>query len=143
MKFQETKIVFDRIFLPKLKAKDAEIKKILSQLNEEQKNHEETRQKLKTSKDEAQNHKVLRGQMESKNAILKAQVLELNTLLQSSLKNAAGHRDLVADLNAMLAMQTEEIKNLKRKCKNQDAEIGRLHGTIKKFSNFFLYKLKK
>ena len=143
MKFQETKIVFDRIFLPKLKAKDAEIKKILSQLNEEQKNHEETRQKLKTSKDEAQNHKVLRGQMESKNAILKAQVLELNTLLQSSLKNAAGHRDLVADLNGMLAKQTEEIKNLKKKCKKQDAEIGRLHETIKKISNFFLYKSKK
>ena len=143
MKFQETKIVFDRIFLPKLKAKDAEIKKVLSQLNEERKNHEEIRQKLKLSEDEAQNHKILRSQIESKNAILKAQVQELNTLLQSSLKNAAGHRDLVADLNDMLANQTEEIKNLKKKCKKQDAEIGRLHETIKKFSNFFLNKSKK
>ena len=114
MKFQETKIVFDRIFLPKLKAKDAEIKKVLSQLNEERKNHDETRQKLKISGDEAQNQKVLRGQNESKNAILKAQVQELNTLLQSSLKNAAGHRDLVADLNDMLAKQAEEIKSLKK-----------------------------
>ena len=66
MKFQETKMVFDRIFLPKLKAKDAEIKMVLSQLNEERKNHEETRQKLKISEDEAQNHKILRGEIEAK-----------------------------------------------------------------------------
>ena len=115
----------------------------MSQLIEERKNHEEIRQRLKISEDEAQNHKVLRGQIESKNAILKAQVQELNTLLQSSLKNAAGHRDLVADLNDMLAQQSEEIKSLKKKCKKQDAEIRTLHETIKKFSNFFLYKLKK
>ena len=143
MKFQETKIVFDKIFLPKLKAKDAEIKNVLSQLNHERKTHEETRQKLKKSEAEGQNHEVLRRQMESKNAVLKAQVKELNSLLQSSLKNAAGHRDLVADLNDMLARQTEEIKNLKKKCKKQDAEISRLNETIKKFSNFFLCKLKK
>ena len=120
MKFQETKIVFDKIFLPKLKAKDAEIKNVLSQLNHERKTHVETHQKLKKSEAEGQNHEVLRRQMEAKNAVLKAQVKELNSLLQSSLKNAAGHRDLVAD-----------------------AEISRLNETIKKFSNFFLCKLKK
>ena len=142
MKIQDSKIIFDKIFLPKLKSKDAEIKQLLFQLSEEQKNHEETRRRLKTYEDQA-SHSEVQEQKLSKNAALEAQVKELKTLLQSSLKNAAGHRDLVADLNCMIAKQTVEINNLKKKGKKQDVEIGRLQESIKKFSDFFLYKLKK
>ena len=142
MKIQDSKIIFDKIFLPKLKSKDAEIKQLLFQLNAERKDHEETRRKLKNYEDQASNSEV-QEQKSSKNAALEAQVKELKTLLESSLKNAAGHRDLVADLNCMIVKQAEEINNLKKKCKKQDVEIGRLQASIKKFSDFFLYKLKK
>ena len=143
MRFQDSKIIFDKIFLPKLKAKDVEIKQLQFQLNEERRHYEETRQKLKISEDKLSNAKNLLEQKPPKNAALEDQVKELKCLLESSLKNAAGHRDLVADLNSMIAKQTEEINHLKKKCRKQDAEIGRLHETIKKFSNFFLHKLKK
>ena len=143
MKFQDSKIIFDKIFLPKLKAKDAEIKQLLSQLNEERRRHEETCLKLKISEDEVSHAKNFQELKPTKKQALESQIRELKSLLESSLKNAAGHRDLVADLNSMIAKQSEEINHLKKKCKKQDAEIGRLHETIKKFSNFFLHKLKK
>ena len=142
MKIQDSKIIFDKIFLPKLKSKDTEIKQLLFQLSEERKNHEETRRRLKNFEDKDSNSEF-QEKTSSKNSALEARVKELKTLLESSLKNAAGHRDLVADLNCMIIKQTVEINNLKKKCKKQDVEIGRLQASIKKFSDFFLYKLKK